>query len=184
MNPETGTQADDSPVLASLTVMERNEVLGVLLEAHPELQDEAERMAQALLSTTSVEQVAAEVEAALARIPVEALAVRAGRVHGRGYVHETEAAGELLEETREQFRADLERLACLNVKGAASHITVGIVAGLHRVRDPEVGTVPGYAGEDAAPELAASVLHLSATLRVVIPDDAPGEHWPSWADRL
>jgi len=159
-------------------------VLTTLLSAHPELLGEAERMAGALLSMVSVEQIACEVESALTGIPLDALAARAGRVPGRGYVHETEAAWELLEEAIGPFRADLQRRAALDVVEAAASVAVGIIAGLHRVREPELGTLLAYAGDDAVPALAASVLHFAASLGVVLPGDAPGEHWPSWTDLL
>lgn len=157
-------------------------MLTTLLSSRPELQSEAERIAGVLLSTVSVEQVACEVESALTGIPADALAARAGRVPGQGYVHEFEAAWELLEETLEPFRADLQRRAALDVNEAATDMAVGIVAGLHRVREAEMGTVLAYAREDAVLELAVGVLHLAATLGVVIPGDAPDEHWPSWTD--
>ena len=169
-------------VLGSLTPVERGEVLTTLLSAHPELLSEAERMAGALLSTVSVEQIACEVESALTGIPLDALAVRAGRVPGRGYVPEYDAAWELLEEAIGPFRVDLQRRAELTVDQAATRVAIGIVGGLYRVREPELGTVLAYAGDDALPELAASVLHLAATLGVVLPGDVPGEYWPSWTD--
>jgi len=171
-------------VLGSLTPAERGEVLTTLLSTHPELLGEAERVAGALLSTVSVEQIACEVESALTGIPLDALAARAGRVPGRGYVHETDAAWELLEEAVGPFRADLRRRAALGFDDAATAVAVGIAAGLYRVREPEVGTVLAYAGDDAIPALAASVLHLAGTLGVVLPGDAPGGHWPSWTDLL
>ncbi len=88
-------------------------MLDALLIAHPELNDEAERIARDLLTAVSVEQVASEVEAALRWISLDALAARAGRVRGRGYVHETEAAWELVDEAIEPFRSDLDRQASL-----------------------------------------------------------------------
>ena len=157
-------------------------MLATLLSTHPELVGEAERMAGALLSTVSVEQIACEVESALTGIPLEALAIRAGRLPGRGYVHEYDAAWELLEEGVGPFRADLRRRVALGLDDAATAVPVGIVGGLYRVREPEPGTVLAYAGDDALPELAASVLDLAATLGVVLPGDAPGEHWPGWTD--
>lgn len=51
--------------LGSLDPAERGVVLDRLLIAHPELHDEAERLATDLLTAVSVEQVASEVEAAL-----------------------------------------------------------------------------------------------------------------------
>lgn len=173
-----------SSVVGSLTPVERGEVLKALLSAHPELEGEADRVAGALLLSVSVEQVASEVESALVGIPADALAARAGRVRGRGYVDETDAAWELLEEAIRPFRADLQRRAALRVDAAATSVAVGIIAGLHRVREPEMGTVLAYAGDEAPPEQASSVLDLAERLGVVIPDDAPGTHWPGWTDRL
>ncbi|MDQ3542747.1 MAG: hypothetical protein M3431_02605 [Actinomycetota bacterium] len=93
--------------LGSLAPSERSKVLDALLVAHPELNDEAARIASDLLTAVSVEQVAAEVEAALVWISLDGLAARAGRVQGRGYVHESEAAWELVDEAFEPFRSDL-----------------------------------------------------------------------------
>lgn len=166
--------------LDSLTPAERGEVLAALLVAHPELEGEAAGLASELLSSTSTEEVASDVQAALLWIPLDALAARAGRVRGRGYVHETDAASELVEETIEPFRSDLERRATLGLTDAAAVVAVGIVAGLYGVRDPEMGTVLAYAGEDAPSELAAGVLDLAAKLGLAIPDDAAETHWPSW----
>ncbi len=60
---------------------------------------------------------------------------------------------------------------------------MGITAGLHRVREPEMGTVLAYAGDEAPPEQASGVLDLVERLGVV-PDDALAKHWSTWADRL
>lgn len=157
-------------------------MLGALLVAHPELADEAEQAASELLSSTSSDDVAAEVGAALLWIPLDALAARTGRVPGRGYVHETDAAWELVEETIEPFRSDLERRAALGLPDAATLVAVGIVAGLYRAREPEMGTVLAYAGEDTPSELAAGVLDLAAKLKVAIPNDAADTYWPCWDD--
>jgi len=77
---------------------------------------------------------------------LEDLAARAGRVPGRGYVHETDAAWELIEEVLAPFLADLERRITLDFLDAASTVAVGIVAGLYRVREPAPGSVLAYAG--------------------------------------
>jgi hypothetical protein len=165
-----------------LTPAERGEVLAGLLVAHPELAGEATRIASELLSSCSTEHVASEVEAALVSVPLDDLGARAGRVRGRGYVHETDAAWELVEEAIEPFRSDLERRAALGYPDAAASMAVGIVAGLYRVRKPEMGTVLAYAGEDAPSELAAGVMHLAAKLAVGIPDEAAETYWPCWDD--
>jgi hypothetical protein len=169
-------------VLGSLTPAEYGEVLSALLVAHPELEGEAERIARERLSSISPAEVAADVESALAIIPLDDLAARAGRVRGRGYVHETDAAWELVEETMEPFRADLERRATLGLTDAATDVLVGIVAGLYRMREPEMGTVLAYAGEDTPDELASCVMSLAAKLGLTIPDDTEEAYWPEWAD--
>lgn len=169
-------------MLGSLTPVERGEVLDALVVAHPELEAEAERLAGEQLSSVSIEQVTSDVEAAMVWIPLDALAARAGRVRGRGYVDETEAAWELVDEAIEPFRSDLTRRAGLGLLDAAGSLAVGIVAGLHRVRDPEMGTVLAYAGEDAPSELAAGVVDLAARLGVDVLEDAAESYWPSWED--
>lgn len=169
-------------LLGSLTQVERGELLDALIVAHPELEVEAEQLADELMSSVSVEQVMSDVEASLVWIPFEALGNRAGRVRGRGYVHETDAAWELVEEVILPFRSDLERRAGPGYPDAAASLAIGIVAGLHQVREPEMGTVLAYAGEDAPSELAASVLELAAKVGVDIPDDAAEILWPCWDD--
>jgi hypothetical protein len=159
---------------------EQAQVLHVLIAAHPDLAAPAEQLAAELLGSVSVEQVASDVEAALVGIPLDALATRAGRVRGRGYVHEVDAAWELVEEAIEPFRSDLQRRATLGLLDAAANVAIGIVAGLHAGREPEMGTVMAYAGEDAPVELASGLLGLAADLGVPIPEDAAGDHWPDW----
>jgi hypothetical protein len=135
---------------------ERGEVLAALLAAHPDLADEAERLATGLLASPSLEEIASEVEWELTQLSLEDLAGRAGRVPGRGYVHETEAAWELAEESIETLLDDIERRAALGLADAATRVTAGIIAGLYRLRQPDDGTVLAYAGEDAPSELAAT----------------------------
>lgn len=158
-------------------------MLSELVIAHPEMEVEAETIARELLTSVSVEQVAAEAELALAGIPLDALASRAGRVQGRGYVDENEAAWELVEEAIEPFRSDLRRRAGLGLLDAAASVAVGIVAGLHQAREPEMGTVLTYAGEDAPSELAAGIADLAARLGLDIPEGAADVYWPTWSDR-
>lgn len=156
-------------------------MLDELVVTHPELEAGAERLAGELLSSVSIEQVTSDVEAAMVCIPLDALAARAGRVRGRGYVDDTEAAWELVDEAIEPFRSDLTRgagrsdltrRAGLGPLDAAANLAVGILAGLRRVRDPEMGTVLAYAGEDAPSELAAGVVDLATRLGVDVIEDA------------
>lgn len=156
--------------------------MDALIAEHGELAAEVERLAVEVLASVSVDAVASDVVAALAWIPLDALGSRSGRVRGRGYVHEVDAAWELVEEAVEPFRTDVERRSSLGSSAAAASLTVGIVTGLYRAREPEEGTVLAYAGEDAPYELAAGVLDLAAKLGVDVPDDAADGHWPDWTD--
>ena len=169
-------------MLGSLTSTERGDALAVLLAAHPELADEAERIAGELLASPSFAEVASEVEYTLAAVPLDALAARAGRVRGRGYVHETDAAWELVEEAIAPFLADSERRAALGFRDAATDIAIGIVAGLYQVREPEMGSVLAYAGEDAPGELAAVVVDRAEKLGLNITADDAETYWPGWDD--
>ncbi len=157
-------------------------MLDALVAQRPDLAVEAEQLAGELLSSVSIDEIAAQVEVALIGIPLDALGSRSGRVRGRGYVHEVDAAWELVEEAVEPFRSDLRRRAALGLLDAAASLAVGLVAGLHLVREPEMGTVLAYAGEDAPCELASGVLDLAAKLGVEVPEDAANDHWPDWAD--
>jgi len=168
--------------LDALTPPERSEVLMRLSRKHPELGVDAERIAVEVLSEVSIEVTAAEVEAALVDIPLEALGARVGHVRGRGYVDETEAAWELVEGAIAPFRSDLERRGTLGHLEAATTLVVGIVAGIYRVREPDMGTVVAYAGEETTAELAGGVVELADRLGVIIPDDAGVAHWPAWID--
>ncbi len=153
-----------------------------MLRKHPELGVEAEQIAVEVLSEASIEVTAAEVEAALVDIPLEALGARVGHVRGRGYVDETGAAWELVEGAIAPFRFDLERRGTLGYLEAATTLVVGIVAGMYRVREPDVGTVVAYAGDETMPELARGVVELAKSLGVTIPDDAGAARWPAWID--
>lgn len=157
-------------------------MLDALVAGRPELAVEAERLAAELLSSVSVEQIRSDVELALTGIPLDALASRAGRVRRRGYVDETDAAWELVEEAIEPFRSDLGRRAALDLLDASANLAVGIVAGLFQMREPEMGTVLAYAGEDSPRELASDILDFAAKLSVEVPPDAADDRWPDWTD--
>lgn len=167
-------------MLDALSAGERSAVLGAVLKAHPELVGEAEAEAHRLLAATTVDGVAAEVSATLGFIPLEELGARAGRVRGRGYVHETDAAWEIVEEAVEPFRADMRRRASLSLVGPASVVATGVVAGLYLVDPPEDGSVLAYAGENVPGELADAVLDEAGRLGLDIDPDAPGRYWPRW----
>ena len=138
-------------------------ILVELLASHPELRSEAEEAARRLLDDASIDAIAESVAWALEELPLDALAMRSGRVRGRGYVHENEAAWELLEEGVEPFLA------------------AGIVAGLYRCREPEDGTVISYAGPDSLSELADQVVDEANKLGVELSPDVADQFWPDWS---
>lgn len=142
-------------MFAVLTAAERAEVLDSLMREHPELAVEAEHLASELLSSVSA---------------------------GRGYVDETEAARELVEQAIEPFRSDTERRAGFGHADAATSLAIGIVAGLYLVREPETGTVLAQAGEEATNEIADNVLQLAERLGIDVPDDAASTYLPRWLD--
>ncbi|MGI8807714.1 MAG: hypothetical protein ACR2KK_07730 [Acidimicrobiales bacterium] len=156
-------------------------VLAQLLASHPDLRPEAEQLAVALLGTDTIDGVADDVAWALGAIPLEDLAARSGRVRGRGYVHENEAAYDLLSEAVEPFLADVRRRAVLGLVDAAVAITTGIVAGLYQSRAPEDGTVLGFAGADTISELADDAFRNACEHGVPIPPDTAERHWPEWS---
>ena len=169
-----------TPALDALSGAEHTIVLAELLTMHPELRPHAEDAARRLLGEASIEAVAEGVVWALEELPLDALAMRSGRIRGRGYVHETEAAWEILNEAVEPFIADLRRRASLGL-GAAVAVTAGIVAGLYRCRDPEDGTVVAYAGPDSLSELADEVVDEANKLGVVLSPDMADQFWPDWS---
>ena len=106
--------------------------------------------------------------------------MRSGRIRGRGYVHETEAAWEILSEAVEPFLADLRRRASLGLDAAVA-VAAGIVAGLYRCREPEDGTVVAYAGPDSLSELADEVMDEASKVGVVLSPDVADQFWPDWS---
>lgn len=169
-----------TPALDALHGEERSLVLAELLASHPDLKTHAEQAALQLLRTVTVEGVADEVAGALDEIPMEDLASRSGRVRGRGYVHENEAAWELVSEAVEPFLTDVRRRAALGLTDAASAVATGIVAGLYRSRNPADGTVVACAGPDVLTELADEAVHEATQHGAAPGENAAGCHWPTW----
>ena len=87
-------------LLERLSPQEAVELLKQLLEKHPELRPEAERLGTSYMSSTSVEDIAEDVQARITNIDLDALNGRAGK-HSWGYVEPGDAAVELLEESIE-----------------------------------------------------------------------------------
>ncbi len=169
-----------TPALDALSGTEHSRILAQLLTSHPELRSEAEDTARRLLDDASVDAIAERVASALEELPLHALAMRSGRIRGLGYVHETDAAWEILEEAVEPFLVDLRRRASLGL-GAAVAVAAGIVAGLYRCREPEDGTVVAYAGPDSLSELADQVVDEANQLGVELSPDVADQFWPDWS---
>lgn len=153
-------------VVAAATPQEKARVLDQLLGARPELIGEAEVLLRALLSSTTAEAIADEVTGVLGSLGFEELAGRAGRIPGRGYVHETDAAWELLEEALEPFLADVRRLHSVGLGESAAAIASGTVAGLERLRRAPDGQLIAFAGDDAIDTMTESVRGLADDLRL------------------
>jgi hypothetical protein len=91
------------------------------------LVDQAENGARALLAVAEADRVAESIEWTLREADTDQLALRAGRVYGRGYVHENEAASEILSELLQPDLDDLAGRAALGLHDAASQIGLGLL---------------------------------------------------------
>ncbi len=161
-----------TPALERLTGDERGQLLGELLIVHPELVDETERLALAKLAIIDVDEVAESLEWAFREAEVDQLAHRAGRVRGRGYVQENEAAYEILEELLQPELDDLSRRAALGLHDAARQMALGLLRGLANCRaGVDDGTVLAYAGPDVTDNLAWSVRDALSKAGLNLPDD-------------
>jgi hypothetical protein len=161
-----------TPALDRLTTGENGDLLGKLLESHPELTAEVECLALARVAAVDTDEVAEAIEWALRDADADQLAHRAGRVRGRGYVHENEAASEILEELLQPELADLSRRAALGLHDGARQMALGLLRGLARCQhNVEDGTVLAYAGPDVTGDLAWYVRDTLAKAGVDLPDD-------------
>jgi hypothetical protein len=94
----SGRRQSPTPALNSLTPDERGQLLNELLVAHSELVGDAEYRARTHLAVADADTVAALFQQAVREADADQLALRAGRVLGRGYVEVGEGASEILEE--------------------------------------------------------------------------------------
>ena len=113
---------------------EAQEVLRSLLESHPELKKEADRIATSLIADTSFEAIAEEVKWDLEEPDLEDLNSRAGR-HRSGYVDSTDAAYEILREALEPTIQEMQRQIELGLEREALETCKGLILGLYGVRD-------------------------------------------------
>ncbi len=87
----------------------RARVMAMLLDERPELRADVERIGAELLADVSADEVADDVAARLGTLALVDLASRAGRQPGRGYVHESDAAYELVEAAIRPLVEDVRR---------------------------------------------------------------------------
>jgi hypothetical protein len=107
---------------------------------------EAERLAAAILGEAAWEPVRDDVKHALLSLPLEALGDRAGYHPGLGYIHECDAAGEIVDEAlaghirAHQVAAGvLDALPAPSAANARRQITDELTASLARLRRVESG---------------------------------------------
>ena len=138
--------------LSHLESHEGDAVLRELLKRHPELQQEAEEMAESTISDVSVEGIAQDVSDSVLGVDLDDLNDRAGK-HSWGYVEPSEAAWELLEEAVEDIIEDMKRRKGAGSGAAAEKICRGMVLGLYKVRnthnDGAMGWAPDFPAETA-----------------------------------
>jgi hypothetical protein len=94
--------------------------------------DDAERIAADLLGAVDHEALADRLVAAFKATPSTAIASRVGRRDG-GYIHEMEAASEVLEEMLQPFCDGLERRARAGFTDDAVQLGLGLLSGLYRL---------------------------------------------------
>ena len=135
-------------------------VLSALLEMHPDLVPDAERLARAAIQEVDVEAVARTVENAVCHLDLDDLGERSGRRRG-GYVEPTEAAWELIQEAVAPFLGDLGRMIDLGFRKAAIDMCAGIVLGLYRSAGQSTDGPLAWA-EDCPAECACEAISMLA----------------------
>lgn len=154
-------------------------MLDGLLSARPDLRELAETHAVRLVSTADSAAVADAVAGTLLDLDIMELNGRAGYRPGHGYVHESEAAYEILEEALDPYLRDLERRAALGLTAAATELAVGILLGLYRCRHGGGETLLEYS-PDYAVERAGHVVDQCLKLGVDLPHDELVDIMPEW----
>ena len=134
--------------LEKLQPFEAQEVLRVLLKAHPKLRKEAEEIARSLISDVSFDSIAEEVEWELEHHDLDELNSRAGKTRW-GYVDPTDAAHEILHEAVEPIIAEMDRQLELGLGREALETCKGLVLGLYDVRNKRNDGCLGWAPDFA-----------------------------------
>jgi hypothetical protein len=174
------TLSRKASILTSLSLGEKGELLDRLLTIEPQLRAQVEQLAHDRLAAEDRDSVAVRVEDALTGHGIEELSSRAGRQPGRGYVHESEAAGEILDEALQPFLDDMHRRAKLGMTTAAADLAVGVLCGLYEIRDSRSDTLLEYA-PDYAINRADYVIQQCAKAGITLPVDDLLDLVPEWS---
>lgn len=175
--------SDKRSALNALSAAEKAAVLDELLAARPDLREPAEAYAVQVMTDTDRSAIAGDVEDALQGLDIEELNTRAGYRPGRGYVHPSEAADEILDETLQPFLDDLQRRADLGVGSAAVELAAGILLGLYNCRHGNSETLLEYSPDYAA-ERASAVVGDCAKLGIELPAAGLLDLMPEWSALL
>jgi hypothetical protein len=171
--------ATATPALDRLRPQERAGLLSELLATHPELAEELEARALARIHDVDADVIARHLKERLDELPLTDLAARAGRQPGH-YVHETDAANEIVAEALAPYEDDLWRAVALDLDDASRATLLGIVVGLHRCRDAPNATVLAYAGPDTPAEHAAWLVRQAHDVGIELHPDEVEARCPGW----
>lgn len=141
----------------ALDEAEAKELLGRLLDAHPELLEEAVGAADERLGAVTREAVAHDVAFALEGLSVEDVWERADTHADGSYVEPTEAAWDVVEEAMAPFLTDLTRRVELGRRTEAAAICQGVLLALYRISEGDGEFLEGHA-PDTLEEIAAQAL--------------------------
>lgn len=173
------TATTPTPTLDRLRPEEQAELLPALLAAHPELAETLEALALAQIRDVDADELAEHLHERLVDLPLTELAARAGKQPG-SYVHETDAANEIITEALAPYEHDLWRAAALDLTDVARTVLLGIVTALHRCRDAPDGTVLAYAGPDTPLEHAAWLAHQAHAAGIDLDPEELDARCPDW----
>jgi hypothetical protein len=181
---------ESQSVLSRLTGEESSLVLHMLLKRHELLREEAENLATEIVNTPCCADIAAAVADAVTSQDIQDLSGRAGATRW-GYTEPTEAAWQLLEESLEDFLADMKRRAELGLTDAAVTMCHGIIVGLYKAKgtpsDGPLGWAPDFPAEEAGHVvtelLRASFAQTQEAVRLRLLDAITADV-PVWAEML
>lgn len=162
--------------LTSLGPDEASRVLTELVNKHPELAAETEKLAAAAIVPPPRDQIQATVSKQLRGLEIDDLAEHAGMHQGR-YVEPWTAARELIDGVVEPHLENARRLAELGRVAEAHEVAAGVLAGLYACRDLAGHDVLGYV---ELADRADEVVRLLARLKMPLPAEVWLDTCPAW----